>query len=70
MSHISETHAVPFGALTVHRIVTAVSSVAAAFRRWNQTRQTIAQLRRLSDRQLEDIGLTRADVEKMTDGIF
>lgn len=70
MTHISDTHAVPFGAVTVHRIVTAVASVVAAVRRWNQTRHTIAQLRRLSDRQLDDIGLTRADIEKMSDGMF
>lgn len=70
MAHISETHAVPFGALTVHRIVTAVANVAATFHRWNQTRLTVAELRRLTDRQLDDIGLTRADIEKMSDGVF
>lgn len=70
MAHISESHAVPFGALTVHRIVTAVASVTAAFQRWNRTRLTVAALRRLSDRQLDDIGLTRADIEKMSDGVF
>ena len=70
MAHISETHAVPFGALTVHRIVTAVANVVAAFHRWNQTRLTVAELRRLTDRQLDDIGLTRADIDRMADGTF
>lgn len=70
MAHISETHVVPFGALTVHRIVTAVANVVTAFQRWNRTRLTVAELRRLSDRQLDDIGLTRADIEKMSDGAF
>ena len=68
MAHTVATQAVPFGALTVHRIVTAVSSAVASLRRWNQVRRTVIELRRLSPRQLDDIGLTPADVQKLADG--
>jgi len=53
----------PFGAITVHRIITAVSDIAITLRAWNETRRTIAVLRSLSPAQLDDIGLTRGDVE-------
>ena len=53
----------PFGAITVHRIITAVSDIATTLRAWNETRRTIAVLRSLSPAQLDDIGLTRGDVE-------
>ena len=70
MAYAVATQPVPFGALTTHRIVTSVSHAAAAVRRWNETRHTAAQLRRLSPSQLEDIGLTQADVATLTDGMF
>ena len=70
MAHTVATHAVPFGALTVHRIVTAVSNVAGKIRRWSEKRRTVNELSRLSRRQLEDIGLTPADVQKLADGSY
>lgn len=57
------TAAAPFGAITIHRVVTAVSGAAASLRAWNETRRTINALRGLSPAQLDDIGLSRADVE-------
>ncbi|MEM8776512.1 MAG: DUF1127 domain-containing protein [Pseudomonadota bacterium] len=36
-----------------------------AFIAWNETRVTRNALSRLSDRELEDIGLNRADVDKL-----
>ncbi len=53
----------PFGAITVHRIVTVVSDMAAKMQAWNDTRRTVNVLRTLSPAQLEDIGLTRGDIE-------
>ncbi len=53
----------PFGAITVHRVATALSGVVGTLRAWNDTRRTIVALRALSAAQLDDIGLTRADVE-------
>ena len=54
----------PFGAITVHRILTAVSEMTATLQAWNETRRTVAVLRSLSAAQLDDIGLTPADVEE------
>jgi uncharacterized protein YjiS (DUF1127 family) len=53
----------PFGAITIHRIVAGLMSAAADLRAWNETRRTINALRALSPAQLDDIGLTRAEVE-------
>ena len=57
------TAVAPFGAITVHRVVTAVFSAVATLRSWNDTRRTINTLRTLSPAQLDDIGLTRGDIE-------
>lgn len=57
------TAAAPFGAITIHRIVTAVMGVAARIRSWNDYRRTINALRALTPDQLDDIGLTQADIE-------
>ena len=63
MANNITTAAAPFGAITIHRMVTAVSSVAENLRAWNETRRTINALRALSPAQLDDIGLTRSQVE-------
>jgi uncharacterized protein YjiS (DUF1127 family) len=57
------TAVAPFGAITVHRVITAISGVADKLRAWNDTRRTVIALRALSPAQLDDIGLTPADVE-------
>ena len=59
----SRTAVAPFGAITVHRVVTAISGVIDNLRARNDTRRTIVALRALNATQLDDIGLTRADVE-------
>ena len=59
----TRTAVAPFGAITVQRAVTALSGVVATLRAWNDTRRTIVALRALSAAQLDDIGLTRADIE-------
>ncbi|TFG87949.1 MAG: DUF1127 domain-containing protein [Hyphomicrobiales bacterium] len=63
MANNITTAAAPFGAITIHRMVTAVSGVAENLRAWNETRRTINALRALSPAQLDDIGLTRSQVE-------
>jgi uncharacterized protein YjiS (DUF1127 family) len=62
MTVTTMTPAAPFGAITAHRVVTAIASVIEMVRSWNETRRTIAILRSLNADQLEDIGLTRDDV--------
>ncbi|MEM6375674.1 MAG: DUF1127 domain-containing protein [Pseudomonadota bacterium] len=42
-----------------------LNRIAAAVAHWNETRKTRAALTRLSDRELEDIGLTRGDVDRL-----
>ncbi len=60
----TRTAVAPFGAITVHRVVTAISGVVGKMRAWNDTRRTVAVLRTLSAAQLDDIGLTRGDIER------
>ncbi|HHS88877.1 MAG TPA: DUF1127 domain-containing protein [Rhodobacteraceae bacterium] len=40
-------------------------SLALSMREWNDVRATRAALRKLSDRELEDIGLNRGDIETL-----
>jgi uncharacterized protein YjiS (DUF1127 family) len=54
--------AAPFGAIAIHRTVGAVSDLLVAIRDWNNARRTVAALSRLSDGQLDDIGLTKGDI--------
>lgn len=42
-----------------------LASAWAQFQSWRLARQTMAELRALSDRELEDIGLTRIDIERI-----
>jgi uncharacterized protein YjiS (DUF1127 family) len=41
-------------------------TMVAAFAAWNDTRVTRSALSRLTDRELDDIGLTRADIDTVT----
>jgi uncharacterized protein YjiS (DUF1127 family) len=59
----NSTTAAPIGATVTHRIVAALSGVAGKVRTWNDNRRTVNALRALSPAQLNDIGLTRADIE-------
>ena len=47
------------------RIGQAVSLLVASFNDWNEARMTRAALSDLSDRELDDIGLSRADVDAL-----
>ena len=58
--------AAPFGAIAIHRITGAVSDLLVALRDWNDARRTVAALSRLNTNQLEDIGLTRGDIGRMS----
>lgn len=65
MASTVRTQTAPFGAITVHRIVRAFAKAAEAFRQWREVRRTVNALRRLTPAQLDDIGLTPADVEEI-----
>lgn len=63
MDTLKTTARLPFGAITVHQMVTFFHDLADEIRSWNEARQTVAALRRLSPAQLDDIGLTVGDVD-------
>lgn len=45
-----------------------LARAAAAYRKWDARRRTVAELERLTDNQLADIGLMRAQVEELRHG--
>ncbi len=53
----------PFGAISIFRAVQTISAFLAAFANWNDARVTRKALSKLSDRELDDIGLCRGDIE-------
>lgn len=55
--------AAPFGAISIFRSVQFVTEATASFTAWNNARITRKSLSKLSDRELDDIGLCRGDIE-------
>lgn len=51
-----------------HRVSTTISALRAAVVAWNDARVTRNALAGLSDRELEDIGLIRGDIETVATG--
>ena len=60
---IAKTHA-PRGAVTILHAVDAFSHAFENVVEWYKSYQTRNELSQLSDEQLEDVGLTRADIAK------
>ena len=56
------TQAAPFGAIAAHRFATVIWDAVDALRSWNDARRTVAALSALKADQLDDIGLTPADI--------
>lgn len=52
----------PLGAVATLRVVDVVLNLKNSVVAWNEARETRKVLSRLSDDQLQDIGLTRADL--------
>ena len=63
MAAFETTRTAPFGAITTLRFVQFFYDAAETLRAWNDQRLTRKELGRLSDRELEDIGLCRGDIE-------
>ena len=63
MAAYETSRAAPFGAIAIFRFVQSVSDKAAALAAWNGARVTRNALAKLSDRELDDIGLCRGDIE-------
>ena len=51
------------------RLSTLVAATVAAIVAWNDARVTRAALSKLSDRELDDIGLSRSDIETISASI-
>ncbi len=63
MAAVETTRPAPFGAITTYRAITGLSGIFATLAAWNDARVTRKALNRLSDRELDDIGLCRGDIE-------
>ena len=63
MAAVETTRPAPFGAITTYRAINLLSNAAGAFSAWNDARVTRKALSKLSDRELDDIGLNRGDIE-------
>lgn len=49
-------------------ILDRISAVVARFNDWRSYRRTVAELSTLSDRELQDIGISRADIRAIARG--
>ncbi len=65
MAATATSHTAPFGAIATYRTVNALSNVVATVRAWNEARLTRNALSKLTDRELDDIGLCRGDIEML-----
>jgi uncharacterized protein YjiS (DUF1127 family) len=63
MAIATQTKDAPFGAITIHRAISALDEVRNAFIFWRKSRATRVALHSLSDEILNDIGVSRWDIE-------
>jgi uncharacterized protein YjiS (DUF1127 family) len=63
MAAVETTRPAPFGAITTYRAINGLSNAVAALQAWNDARVTRKALNRLTDRELDDIGLCRGDID-------
>jgi uncharacterized protein YjiS (DUF1127 family) len=59
----SVSSAAPFGAISIFRSVQFITELRTSFITWNDARVTRKSLSKLSDRELDDIGLCRGDID-------
>lgn len=55
----------PLGAITTYRFFQSVTAGLVAVAAWNDARITRKALERLSDHELDDIGLCRGDIASL-----
>ena len=65
MAAIVTSRPAPFGAITTYHFFQFFSTVHATLRNWNDARVTRNALGKLSDRELDDIGLCRGDIDRL-----
>lgn len=62
MAAVETSPVAPFGAVAIYRIVQFIANAAFAVSGWNDARITRKALGKLSDHELDDIGLCRGDI--------
>ncbi len=62
MAAVETTRPAPFGAINTYRAINGLSGAIGVLSAWNDARVTRNALNKLSDRELDDIGLCRGDV--------
>ncbi|GHE00132.1 hypothetical protein U879_09880 [Defluviimonas sp. 20V17] len=63
MAAYETTRPAPLGAITTFHLVQSIWTLVHKLRDWNDVRLTRHALDKLSDRELEDIGLCRGDID-------
>jgi uncharacterized protein YjiS (DUF1127 family) len=63
MSAFETTRPAPFGATSTYQVIQFVTNTLASLKTWNDARVTRKALSTLSDRELDDIGLCRGDID-------
>ena len=63
MTAYESSRAAPLGAISIFRSVQVFSEAASMFSAWNNARITRNSLSKLSNRELDDIGLCRGDID-------
>jgi uncharacterized protein YjiS (DUF1127 family) len=63
MAAVETTRPAPYGAITTYRAINGLSNAFGAIQAWNDARVTRKALNKLSDRELDDIGLCRGDID-------
>ena len=67
MSAYETNHAVPLGSITTLRVVSLIERAVDAFTGWRNARATEIALGKLSDAQLDDIGLHRGNIGEVAE---
>ena len=62
MAAVQTTRPAPFGAITTYRAIQFASTAFGSVVAWNDARVTRNALGKLTDRELDDIGLCRGDI--------
>lgn len=63
MAAYETSRTAPLGAISIFRLVQSFAGASSALQRWNDARITRSALGKLTDRELDDIGLCRGDIE-------
>ena len=63
MAAVETTRPAPYGAITTYRAINSLTNALGALSAWNDARVTRKALSKLSDRELDDSGLCRGDLE-------